>query len=143
MPLRCFTGMNFLFPSPLLISLWLWGRIFILGRNVPRKRHLVGGVKGHNMKRYYLTGKPRPVAGELHFAYISRKVPSDPRLFPLKTKKYLRRHPVDSWVEIYLFYENWSTETFRRNESNRWAARDICKGAVSSRLNNQRLLVGM
>jgi len=26
----------------------------------------VGEVKGHNMKRDYLTGKPRPVAGELH-----------------------------------------------------------------------------
>jgi len=31
----------------------------------------------------------------LGFAYISRKFPSDPRLFPLKTKKYLRRNPVD------------------------------------------------
>ncbi len=35
-------------------------------RNVPRKPRLVGGVKGHNIKRDYLTGKPRPVAGELH-----------------------------------------------------------------------------
>jgi hypothetical protein len=34
---------------------------------VPRKPRLVGGVKGYNMKRHYLTGKPRPVAGELHF----------------------------------------------------------------------------
>ena len=35
-------------------------------RNVHRKPRLVGGVKGHNMKRNYLTGKPRPVGGELH-----------------------------------------------------------------------------
>jgi probable rRNA maturation factor len=36
-------------------------------RNVPREPRLVGGVKGHNMKRNYLTGKPRPEAGELQF----------------------------------------------------------------------------
>jgi len=35
------------------------------GRNVPRRFPLVGGVKGHNMKENYLTGKPRPVAREL------------------------------------------------------------------------------
>jgi len=40
----------------------------------------------------------------------------DRRLFPLKTKKYLQRHPV---VGIYLFYENWSTETFRKFEAGR------------------------
>ena len=34
-------------------------------RNVPRKPRLVGGVEGHNVKRSYLTGKPRPVAGQL------------------------------------------------------------------------------
>jgi len=36
-----------------------------IGRNVPRKPRVVGGVKGHNIKRNYLTGKPRPVAREL------------------------------------------------------------------------------
>jgi DNA polymerase-2 len=39
-------------------------------RNVPRKPRPasggIGGVKGHNMKRDCLAGKPRPVAGELH-----------------------------------------------------------------------------
>jgi hypothetical protein len=35
-------------------------------RNVPRKPRLVGGVKGHNIKRDYLAGKPRPMGGELH-----------------------------------------------------------------------------
>ena len=38
-------------------------------RNVPRKPRPasggIGGGKGHNMKRDYLAGKPRPVAGEL------------------------------------------------------------------------------
>jgi len=31
----------------------------------------------------------------LDFAYISRKLASDSKLFPLKTKKYIRRHPHD------------------------------------------------
>ena len=43
------------FPSP------------ILGRNVPRKPRLEGGAKGYDMKGNYLSGKPRPVAGELQF----------------------------------------------------------------------------
>jgi len=35
-------------------------------RNVPRPAFGgIGGVKGHNTKENYLTGKPRPVAGEL------------------------------------------------------------------------------
>jgi hypothetical protein len=38
-----------------------------LGRKVPCKPRLVRGVKGHNMKRNYLTGKPRPVAGQLPY----------------------------------------------------------------------------
>ena len=35
----------------------------ILGRNVPRKPRLVGGVKGYDMKGNYLSGKLQPVAG--------------------------------------------------------------------------------
>jgi len=31
----------------------------------------------------------------LDFVYIPRKFSSDPKLFPLKTKKYLHHHPVD------------------------------------------------
>ncbi len=42
-----------------------------IDRNVPRKPRPamggIGGVKGHNMKRNYLAGKPRPAAGELHY----------------------------------------------------------------------------
>jgi hypothetical protein len=36
----------------------------------------------------------------LYFAYISRKFHSDPRHFPLKTKKYLHHHPADSYWNI-------------------------------------------
>jgi len=39
---------------------------FIIDRQVPRKPRLVGGVKGHNLKWSFLSGKPRPVVGELH-----------------------------------------------------------------------------
>jgi len=38
----------------------------LFGRKVPRKPRLVGGVKGHNTKSYYIAGKRRPAAGELH-----------------------------------------------------------------------------
>jgi len=47
----------------------------------------------------------------LGFAYISRKFPSDPRLFPSEIDKYLHPHRVTG---VYKFYENWSTETFRK-----------------------------
>jgi hypothetical protein len=43
----------------------------------------------------------------------SYSFPSDPRLFSLKTKKYLHRNAV---IGVYRFYENGSTETLRRNE---------------------------
>jgi hypothetical protein len=36
----------------------------------------------------------------LDFAYILRTFPSAPRLFSLKTKKYLRRHPMDCRLTI-------------------------------------------
>ena len=45
-----------------------WSPLRNLGRVVPRKPRLAGGVKWHNMKRNYPSGKPRPVAGELHIA---------------------------------------------------------------------------
>jgi hypothetical protein len=34
---------------------------------------------------------------------------------------------------IYLFYKNWSTETFRKKESKKWAICYTCKTAVLSR----------
>jgi hypothetical protein len=39
----------------------------------------------------------------LAFAYISGKLLRAPRLFSLKTKKYLRRHRVDSRLEYIYF----------------------------------------
>jgi hypothetical protein len=47
-----------------------------VGRKVLRKSRPVGGVKGHNMKQDDLTGKPRPVAGELHILPYPRENPS-------------------------------------------------------------------
>jgi len=57
----------------------------------------------------------------LDFADISQKFPSDSRHFSLKTKKYLHRHPCGFLIGIYLFYENWSTETFRKRDSKKRA----------------------
>ncbi|GEM_PF-1028740 len=39
---------------------------------MPRKPRLVGGVKGAQSKRYFFPGKPRPVAGKLHYPILSR-----------------------------------------------------------------------
>lgn len=39
----------------------------IFDRQVLRKPRLVGGVKGHNIKKDYISGKPNPVSEELHF----------------------------------------------------------------------------
>jgi len=42
----------------------------------------------------------------LDFVYISRKFHLPPGFFPLKTKKYLHRHPADSWLEYIYFMKN-------------------------------------
>ncbi len=47
-----------------LVYIKKWLKEF--GRQVPRKPSLVGGVKGHNIKEKFFSGKPRPVDGELH-----------------------------------------------------------------------------
>jgi hypothetical protein len=53
----------------------IMGRVRNFDRNVPRKPRLVGGVKGHNINETSfahilfatgVSGKPRPVGGELH-----------------------------------------------------------------------------
>jgi len=44
---------------------------------VPRKSRAVSGVKGHNIKRNYLAGKPRPAGGgfKLEFgAYLGFEI---------------------------------------------------------------------
>jgi hypothetical protein len=42
-----------------------------------------------------------------------------PGLFSLKTKKNLHRHPL---IGVYRFYKNWSTETFGKKKSKKWAS---------------------
>jgi hypothetical protein len=88
----------------------------------PSRQSGIGGVEGHNMKQTSFAhilfatgvpGKPRPVGGELHFAYISRKFPSDPRLFFSENEEISTPPLCGFLIGIYLFYENWSTETFR------------------------------
>jgi hypothetical protein len=46
--------------------------------------------------------------------------PSYPRLFSSKNEEISAPPPCGFLIGIYLFYENWSTETSRKNESNRW-----------------------
>ena len=47
------------------------------------------------------------------FAYISRKFPSDPRLSFPENEGISTPPPCALLIGIYIFYENWSTETFR------------------------------
>ena len=49
----------------------------------------------------------------LDFAYISRNFPSDPRLFSSENEEISTPPPWGLSIGIYLFHENWSTETFR------------------------------
>jgi hypothetical protein len=65
----------------------------------------------------------------LEFAYISRKFPSDPRLFPPENEEISAPPPWGFLVGIYLFSEYWSTETFRNKESKRWA---VCSAYLPS-----------
>jgi hypothetical protein len=57
----------------------------------------------------------------LDFAYISRKFPSDPTTFFLENEEISGLPPCGLLIGIYLFYENLSTETFRKKESKKWA----------------------
>ncbi len=50
----------------------------------------------------------------------------------------LRRHPV---VGVYRFYENWSTETFRKKESNRGAGGSTYLSSIPDSSKTPRLRV--
>jgi hypothetical protein len=50
------------------------------------------------------------------FASISRKFPSDPRFFSPENEEISTPPPCGFLMGIYLFYEHWSTETFRKKE---------------------------
>jgi hypothetical protein len=66
----------------------------------------------------------------LGFAYISRKFPGDPRLFPSENEEISTPPPFGLLIGIYLFCKNWSTETFRKKDSKKWAVCNTCKAAV-------------
>jgi hypothetical protein len=57
----------------------------------------------------------------LDLTYVSRKFPSAPRLFSPENEETSAPPPCGFLVEIYLFYENWSTESFRKRDSKKWA----------------------
>jgi hypothetical protein len=59
----------------------------------------------------------------LDSAYISRKFSSDPRLFSPENEEISTPPPCGLLIGIYLLYENWSTETFRKKESKKG---DVC-----------------
>jgi hypothetical protein len=50
----------------------------------------------------------------LDVADISRKFPSDPGFFP-ENEEISTPPPCGFLIGIYIFYESWSTETFRQN----------------------------
>jgi hypothetical protein len=58
----------------------------------------------------------------LDFAYVSRKFPSDPGFFCRENEEISAPPPCGLLIGIYKFCENWSTETFRKEESKKWAA---------------------
>jgi hypothetical protein len=49
--------------------------------------------------------------------------------------------PCGFLIGIYLFYENRSTETFRENESNRWAGYNTYNSSLTALLSGGRLRV--
>jgi hypothetical protein len=76
--------------------LWLWDRIFILDPFGGAKPYLSRRSKEAPLRVNPERAKAfRLGSRRVDFDYISRKFFSDPGLFPLKTKKYLHRHPVD------------------------------------------------
>jgi len=57
----------------------------------------------------------------LDFAGISRKFASDLRLFSPGNEEISVPAPCGFLIGIYKFYESWSTETFGKRESKKWA----------------------
>jgi hypothetical protein len=65
-------------------------------------------------------------------AYISRKFPSDPRLFSPENEEISTPPPCGLLIGIYIFYESWSTETSRKKELKKWVS-SIEKGTSELR----------
>jgi len=57
-------------------------RMLNIDRERTRKPRLVGGVKGRNIIKLFLTGKPRPVGGELHITRNSENLRGIEGQFP-------------------------------------------------------------
>jgi hypothetical protein len=57
----------------------------------------------------------------LDFAYISRSFLLTPSFFH-ENEEISAPPPCGLLIGIYLFYENWSTETFRKKEPKKWPA---------------------
>ena len=60
---------------------------------------------------------------------ISRKFASDSRLFSLQSEE-ISSPPCGFLIGIYLFCENWSTETFRKRDTKKWAVCYTSKGRM-------------
>jgi hypothetical protein len=74
----------------------------------------------------------------LGFAYISRTSLSYPRLFSPENEELSTPPPCGFLIGIYLFYENWSIETFRKKESKKWAVCSTYLSSVKARHRNRR-----
>ena len=68
----------------------------------PSRQSGIGGVEGHNMKEISSPGSPALWAGSFTLPIFHKSFLLTLDFF-LKTKKYLRRHPVDSCLEYIYF----------------------------------------
>jgi hypothetical protein len=72
-----------------------------------------------------LVGRQAPAfmlgSRRVDFAYIAPTFPSDPRDLTPENEEISTPPTCGFLIGIYLFYENWSTETFRKKQSKKWA----------------------
>jgi len=73
----------------------------------------------------------------LDFAFISQKFPSHPRRFSHENKKISTPPPCGFLIGIYIFYENWSTETFRKSQRRGL----VVTPAIVENTSSQKLLI--
>jgi hypothetical protein len=85
-------------------------------------RNTVKSFKALIQRIEMVTGVAGVESLSLDFAYILRKFPSDPRFFSPENEEISKPPPCGFLIDIYRFYENWSTETFRRRNLKKWAA---------------------
>jgi hypothetical protein len=72
------------------------------------------------------------------FIYFT-KVSFSPQAFSPENEEISAPPPCGLLIGIYLFYENWSTETFRKKESKKWAVCSTYKSLLGAILTNSRL----